>query len=72
MKAKIIYDTYDIKLSVIRWIKEAKKNTFYCTICEKFNCDCGSSECFKIHELDEIIKWVKYYHSITDEEVEKC
>ncbi len=23
---------------------------FYCIVCEKFNCDCSSSDCFKLYK----------------------
>ena len=32
---------------------------FFCKVCEEFDCDCLSSECYKIYDLKEMIEWVK-------------
>ncbi len=60
-----------LRQGAIEWVKKAqiKGNNFYCTICEKFNCDCGSSDTFKIHHLDEVIKFIKHYYNLTEEEL---
>jgi len=35
-----------------------KEKKFFCSICERFNCDCSSSHCYKIYDMKGMIKWV--------------
>ena len=59
------YTEPELKREVIKWAKKSNGKGFYCTICEKFNCDCGSSDCFKILNLEEAVKWIKHFFNIT-------
>ena len=38
----------DLKSETIKWIKGLRDHNFYCVICETFDCDCGSSDFFKL------------------------
>ena len=46
LRRKIIFPE-ELRQEIIRFLKELRKHTFYCLICEKFECDCSSSDCFK-------------------------
>lgn len=72
IKKKQVYNNCKVKSKkqAIRWIRLArdKHRTFYCLICEEFNCSCGSSECYKIKSLEEITAWLICFFHITAEE----
>jgi hypothetical protein len=58
----------ELRHEAIRLIKGLEKHNFYCVICEKFGCDCGSSDCFKpkFEQVDELIR---YLFNITEKDL---
>lgn len=68
-KEETLIAPIDLRQEAIKWIKESEGKGFYCTICEKFGCDCGSSKYFKVYNLNQIRKWIKHFFNITEEEL---
>ncbi len=57
-----------LRQEAINHIKELREHKFYCLICEKFDCDCGSSECFKPRS-EEVEYWIRYFFNITEDDL---
>lgn len=57
-----------LRLLAIKWIKESRGKSFYCVICEEFNCDCLSSGCFKI-EAEKLENLFKEFFNINEEDL---
>ena len=55
----------ELKQEAIKWIKELRDYKFYCVVCEKFECDCGSSDCFK-PKKENIESWIKHFFNIIE------
>ena len=53
---------------IIRHLRELRNHSFYCLVCEKFDCDCGSSDCFKPRSKD-VENWLKHFLNITEEDL---
>ncbi len=66
---KYTIDISGLKQEAIKWIKQNPQRDFYCTICEEFNCDCSSSDCFKIYHWDDVYTWIRYFFNITEEDL---
>ncbi len=60
----------ELRHEVIRLIEGLKKHNFYCVICEKFSCDCGSSDCFK-PKLEHVDELIRYLFNITKEDLSR-
>ncbi len=62
-------DDVDLKEEMIKFLKELRYKKFYCIICERFECDCSSSDCFKL-KSEDIENWIKYFFSIKEDELD--
>ena len=58
----------NLRKGIIRLLSDNKRDV-YCTICEGFNCDCSSSDCFKIKHWDDVFTFLKYYFNVKDSEI---
>lgn len=67
IKRKCVF-SYHLRQEAIRQIKELRNHKFYCLICEKFDCDCGSSDCFKPRS-EYVENWIKHSSNITEEDL---
>ena len=56
----------NLKQEIILHLKVLRREKFYCVICEKFACDCGSSDCFKPRS-EEIENWAKNFFNIIED-----
>ena len=59
-----------VKQEVVKHLKELRNKRFYCVVCEKYNCDCGSSDCFKPTSVDIKI-WCKNFFDINEVDLEE-
>ncbi len=72
VKISDMVDREELKQEVIKFIKAIERESaigFYCTICEEFNCDCGSSDCFKLYSLEEVKKVLMFMYNIKKEDL---
>ncbi len=62
----------NLKQEAIKFCKAIVKESaigFYCTICEKFNCDCRSSDRYKLFFLEEVRKTLMFIANLTEEDL---
>lgn len=65
-----INETCDnLRKEAIKDIKELRDHRFYCVVCEKFDCDCGSSDFFKLTS-EKVEAYIKWKFNITEKEVQ--
>ena len=57
-----------LKAEAIKWIMGFRIHNFYCVICEEFDCDCLSSNCFK-PKGEDVEHWIRHFHNITEEDL---
>lgn len=60
----------ELKQEAIKWIKAFEKPYHhYCVICEEFDCDCMSSDCFKIYHKGDPTPWIKHFFNIKEDQL---
>ena len=63
-----IVETEDLRQEAIKWIKGLREHKFYCVVCEKFDCDCSSSDYFKPRS-EGVESWIMHNYDISEEDL---